>query len=99
MQIVYLIGLIFILLIVIFAAQNPISIPLKFLFWEFSAPFLITLLSVTVVSVAVVVFLGLVRQRHLRLEIRRLRSLVRELEEKFKTEIARSQEQPPSQPS
>lgn len=84
MQIVYLIGLIFILLIAIFAAQNLISIPLKFLFWEFSAPFLMTVLSVTVVSVAVVVFLGLVRQRYLRLEIRRLQSLVRELEKKFK---------------
>jgi len=98
MQIIYLIALLFILLVAIFAVQNPIPIMLKFLVWEFQVPFVIVLISVTVVSVIIAVILGLVRQMRLRSEIRTLMSTMREMEERLKTETPPSGEQASSPP-
>ncbi len=83
MQWYLFLAFLFVLAVTLFAVQNSQQVTMKFLYWEFSFPLVMLILSSAATGVLVTLLFSIAKQLKLSIQVRDLQSRLRQLEKKL----------------
>lgn len=85
MQFYLILSLLFALIVAIFAIQNSVAVPIRFLFWRYNeAPLVFVIFGSAILGALVIGITGFAKQLKLKLKIREYKHQISKIEEELK---------------